>query len=40
MASVASIGDGAISEAGSSEVAVARDLFRAMDMTFWLDDTE
>jgi class 3 adenylate cyclase/tetratricopeptide (TPR) repeat protein len=27
-------------EAGSSEVALARDLFRAMDMTFWLDDTD
>jgi tetratricopeptide (TPR) repeat protein len=27
-------------EAGSSEVAVARELFRAMDMTFWLDETE
>jgi tetratricopeptide (TPR) repeat protein len=26
-------------EAGSSEVAVARDLFRAMDMTFWLNET-
>ena len=27
-------------ETGSSEVAVARDLFRAMDMTFWLDETD
>ena len=27
-------------EAGSSEVAAARDLFRAMDMTFWLDETD
>ena len=27
-------------ETGSSEVALARDLFRTMDMTFWLDDTE
>jgi class 3 adenylate cyclase/tetratricopeptide (TPR) repeat protein len=27
-------------EAGSSEVAMARELFRAMDMTFWLDEAE
>jgi hypothetical protein len=27
-------------KAGSSEIAVARDLFRGMDMTFWPDDTE
>lgn len=31
---------GGDAESAAAAVAAARDLFRAMDMTFWLDETE